>query len=590
MSDKKKPEPTLTPQEQAQQKDEAQINGQFAATDMLERANDLFEAIGFGPRGSVFGATAFDGRKLNEMLDFLESANPADLEHAGETLEKATTAINKAAKDLNDFVKQTDWSGEGATEFQRYGADVVSYAWRIGKMANAVGAQMKVASTGLTSVRNARPPRDGRLIQKRPDDFEIPERTDSNPDYQKALQVEKDRQETINQMNRLASFYAVSQQTLASQEAPRPPRAYGAAVPEPTGRIVNPVGNSDSGASREDLSQSSVARTEAGETGVGEMPPRTGALGKAEPVPASTSMEIDTVTTLPPTTPTATPPSPTTGTPPTNQGPVPPMSQNYAPPVSKATPRVGRAGDPRRSATSGTRPPMERSGKAGEAATRRAAGTPGKNGAPPGRAPSTANGRPVTGGRPPAMGTPTNNTTRPGVGGAKGQPPVVGRPTGTGQPTGGAKGQSPVVGRPTGTGQPAGGRNAGPTGTRGGRSDGIVGGRPQRVTGGTTGSRLPRGTVIGGESPGAGRPSPRQVGRGTPSTSGVVGTPRAPGTRAGTGARPTGGTAPVGGRGNQRQRGDENQDREGSTRPDYLTEDEETWTNRRRGPVPPVIE
>jgi hypothetical protein len=77
----------------------------------------------------------------------------------------------------------------------------------------------------------------------------------------------------------------------------------------------------------------------------------------------------------------------------------------------------------------------------------------------------------------------------------------------------------------------------------------------------------------------------RPVGRGTPSANGVVGTPRAPGARPGAGA--TGGT---GGRANQRRPGSDEQEREGTARPDYLTEDEETWANRRRGAVPPVID
>ncbi|MFD8197325.1 hypothetical protein [Streptomyces wuyuanensis] len=285
MSDEKQPKsgttPPLTKQEQEQAQEQAQIEGRFAATDVVERMQDFFGAFGFGTGGSVFGSTAFDARRLNEMLDFLESANPADLEHAGEALEKANVAINKAAKELDDFVKRTDWQGEGATEFQRYGKEVVGYAWSISKMANAVGAQMKVASTGLTSVRNARPPRDNRPIQKDVKDFKLPEQTADNPEYQKALQVEKHRQEAINQMNRLASFYAVSQSTLAAQEMPKPPAAYKAAVPFPSGEW-SPGGISETSGSRGDFSRSVEGRTgTVGEAGVADVAPRGEALGRA---------------------------------------------------------------------------------------------------------------------------------------------------------------------------------------------------------------------------------------------------------------------------------------------------------------------
>jgi hypothetical protein len=135
--------------------------------------------------------------------------------------------------------------------------------------------------------------------------------------------------------------------------------------------------------------------------------------------------------------------------------------------------------------------------------------------------------------------------------------------------TGRAGGPAPAVGRPTG----------------------IVGGTPQQRTAtGPSGSasRIPRGTVIGGEGaaqargsvlrPGQagvvgaqGAAAPRPAGRGTPSVNGVVGTPR-------------GGPAPR----SQRPAG-EDEENTGSERPDYLVEDEETWAVRRRGAVPPVI-
>ncbi|WP_158100681.1 hypothetical protein [Streptomyces fradiae] len=40
----------------------------------------------------------------------------------------------------------------------------------------------------------------------------------------------------------------------------------------------------------------------------------------------------------------------------------------------------------------------------------------------------------------------------------------------------------------------------------------------------------------------------------------------------------------------QRGKGQKNEEQPGSERPDYLVEDEETWTSRRRGAVPPVID
>ncbi|WP_175439240.1 hypothetical protein [Streptomyces vilmorinianum] len=583
MSEENKPtseKPNLTP-EQEQQADDAQIQGKYAFVDMTERVSDLVDIFGPGAGYIALGKTAFDGMELNQLLDFVQRANPADLENAGEALENATTAINKAAKELNDFVRKTEWEGEGATAFQEYGQGVVGYAWDIARVANAFGAQMKVASTGLTSVRNAMPPRDDRAFadQKRPDKLTAEGVRQDNPEYQKALQVEKDRQEAINQMNRLGSYYTVSQSTLASQEMPPPPKSYKAPVPRPRGQD-DLYANSNSATSRDDLSQSSPRRVIEGETGTSETSSRTRteSPGRAEPIQdPGTSIQIDSVKTptAPPTTPTATPPTTVTGTPPiTNTGPVPPMIGLGTPPRTGGPRVTGTTGVPRPT-TAGPNAVGRAGQTSGSPVTGRAGGTTGRATGAPGGTSSTPAGRAgTTGGRQGPMGTPANTAGRSGVGGARGQ--------------------SPVVGRPGGTGQPVGGRSGGPNGPRGGRADGIVGGT-QRSAGGNAGSRIPKGTVIGGEGPAAGRstaarPSQsgvvgansgdkgaRPVGRGTPSTNGVVGTPRAAG-------------APfAGGRGNQRPSGDD-RDREGSTRPDYLTEDEETWANRRRGAVPPVID
>ncbi|MGW6534953.1 hypothetical protein ACWGBV_10475 [Streptomyces sp. NPDC055051] len=590
------PPSDLTPQEQAQAKDTEQINAQHQATDFLEKLDDIKLPFPFGgdfrlrPKGSVYGETSFEGARLNDMLDLLESSNPSDLEQAGEALENATKSLNAAAKELNSFVAGVEWKGEAAVEFQRYGSEVVTYAWDIGKVANAVGSQMKVASTGLTSVRNARPPRDNRLVQKKPADFTEVEKVEKNDDYQKAVQAEKNRQEAINQMNRLASFYAVSQSTLQGQQMPKPPEAYKAGVPMPTGRVGGAEGGGapGSGSSRDGLSRESSGYISTVEDRTTQAVPRTGdQLDGSDPIREKptddTKVQIDTVRTPPP--PTQLPNGPITPTAPTNTP--PPTGPGMPPPLTLGTPP--RAGGPK------------------------ITGNPA--------VPRTATGRTGT-------GRPVGPTTQPAVGraggpkgpqalGRTGSPtssPMVGRPGG---PTG-----SPAVGRPGGpTGSPAAGRNTGPMGraggppstgqsaqagratpqtgrpgqpatgrTAGGRTNPIMGGTPQRATGGSTGSRIPRGTVVGSEGAAAGRtagarPSqsgvvgannakatPRPAGRGTPSTNGVVGTPRG-----------------MGGRGTQRP-GREEQEREGSSRPDYLTEDEETWNNRRRGAVPPVID
>ncbi|GAA4898280.1 hypothetical protein ACFPM3_14315 [Streptomyces coeruleoprunus] len=554
----------LTP-EQQQAADATNIQARFGATDALERISAAMKSVGLGPGsgpGGFYGKTNFEGAQLNAMLDLLEAAKPEDLESAGDALEKAVKALNDAAKELDDYVRVVEWKGVSGTEFRRFGGELAKYAYNLATFANVAGAQMKVASTGLASVRNSKPPRDTRPDPKKAQDFPPTERTADNQDYQKALKAERDRQEAINQMNRLASFYAVSEQTLATQEPPKFPPMLKADVPQPTmadGRSNVPSG-SPATLQAAERHQGAPARADRDVTTA--VPPRAEVLSPTPPPTNDPSVQIDTVTAPPtPTTPLGTPPAQPV-TPPTNNptGPVPPMAPGYTNPLRPTAPKTtGPQATPR---TAGpTTNPVGRPGVPG--------GGPnpgGQRGGPIGRAGTT--------GQPNVMGRPTST---PG-GTTGGRSPIVGRPTATGQPPVGRTG---TPGRPTG--QPPVGRTGTP-GPAAGRGGGIVGGTPQqRAASGSTGSRIPRGTVIGGQTPAPGRgptarPSQsgviganpavganRPTGRGTPSVNGVVGTPR----------RKSEGKEP---------------EESGAARPDYLTEDEETWTPRRRGPVPPVID
>ncbi|MFD7610639.1 hypothetical protein [Streptomyces sp. NPDC059828] len=564
MTDSKKPE--LTPQQQSaaaakqQTTDSAQIETAYSATDFFVRGPGALGMLGFGS-GVSLGKTSFEGVRLNDMLDLLDNSNPSDLENAGTALVGAKTALNKAAEELAQYIQDTEWKGESGTEFTRYGKELVSYTFGLGTFANAVGEQMKVASEGLTSVRNSKPPRDGRLVQKQVEDFALPERRDDNPEYAQAVKAEGHRQEAINQMNRLASFYTVSEHYLAGQEPPRFPKALEADVPRPTSRLEDPSeGESGSGVVTPQAGEATVSQPRHHvDSGDASDTSRVEALPSAPPVPGrDTAVEIDSVK-APPAPPTAPTPVPTAPLAPGPSGPTPPS----VPPVTVLSNPVRKESP----------------------------WSPGAKGVPRTTSGPTMTGRATGAGR------------SSGDHAATGRQGPVGRPSG---PTTGRVGspttQGPAVGRPGGPGQSAAGRmppNA-TSGPRAGRADGIVGGTPQRPTTGSAGSRIPRGTVIGaeGRAPGrasaaspsrsgvvganTGSTSQRSVGKGTPSVNGVVGNPRS-GSQAAT--RPT-----SGGSGGQRKSRKQKQERDGSTRPDYLTEDEQTWTAQRRGAVPPVID
>lgn len=553
MSDEK--QPNLTPAEQHQQ-DEGRVQTQIVVTDMTETAGRVMESFGFGnPRTG--GRTSFEGHQLNALIDMVENTNPEHLESAGEALWKARDAIRRAAKELKDHLKGVDWQGESGTAFRTFGTGLVAHAEKLGDFADAAGTQITVAGTGLASVKSAMPPRDSRMIQTDVKDILFPARTETNPQYAAALEVEKNRQEAINQINRLASYYSVSEEVLAGQEPPRFDKNLGISMPQPIDVGRGPLPASSASASPETLGYGSVPgssnHSAAGSSTAGAAVgrPQVEVLGDAPPVGTGVATEINSVKAPPaPTTITGTPPLPS---------PTPATGPNVAPPLSVPPPfMTNTQGNPAR--TTGPGPLPQR--------TVNPAG-PGLGKAQPTGAGPVAKGPggpPV--GRPSPMGGGTS--TRPPVGP---QSPITGRST----PTGGR----PVTGQ---------GGTSTVGGPRGGGRTGIVGGTPQNAPQGRTGAAGQRG-VIGGR--GAAAAASRPGGRPAQASgaNGVVGAPRKAG-EAGSNAKgfTAGGAGLVRGPAGRRNSGREEEDDNGSTRPDYLTEDEETWNAGRRGAVPPVVE
>ncbi|MGP3755375.1 hypothetical protein [Streptomyces sp. IBSNAI001] len=568
MSDDKQPE--LTPAEQ-QREDKERVAGQLVVTDVTRQMQDVMEVFGFGSGGSS-GRTSFEGHELNAMIDLIENSKPEHLEEAGKSLLSARSALEEAAGELEGFIDGVEWEGESGTAFRDWGKGLVVHTRKLGAFAEVAGTQITVAGTGLASVRNSLPPRDSRLVRKSPEDIESPARIEENPEYAAALKVEKDRQEAINQANRLASYYAVSEETLAAQEPPRFEKKLDVAMPRPHGRGLETerpgsTSSEDSAPSRSVDSGNVSHHAVVGSPGSSASGQGFETPVAVAPVPErGVSTEIDSV---------ATPPAPVTTSP---TAPLAPTTGTAGPGGGQNLPLANGFVNPLTNSSRGPQTPI---------------------GAP--RAVGQAGGNARTG------SGPASNSRTTG--------PQVGRPSPMNGGTSSARGvtgpQSPTAGRSGVTG----GRStsvghastSGTSAPRAGRS-GIVGGTPQRSAPGTAGGRGggSRGTVIG--AGGAARPggpaggvgqrgvvgsanAPRPAGRGTPSTNGVVGAPRGGPARPGAGAKgfTAGGAGLVRGPAGRKDSREEDQD-DGTPRPDYLTEDRETWEAGRRGVAPPVIE
>ncbi|MDW4900489.1 hypothetical protein RB625_18930 [Streptomyces californicus] len=502
MSDEKRE--NLTPAEQ-RTLDRAQVTIQIAQTDISEAVR---KGVPFG--GPPPGRTSFEGTELNSLIDLVENTRPEDLESAGKALWAARDAISKAAEELDTYLKGVTWQGEAGTAFRAFGKGLVAHARELGDFAEVAGTQITVAGTGLASVRSAMPPRDDRQVRKSPDDVEHTARTADNPEYQAALKVEKNRQEAINQINRLASYYAVSGKRLEKQEPPRFEELLPIDMPPPVGGVGLPT--VPGGSSREDVLAGSAAAQSSAARSLGGAPEEPGAFGGRSGVdPLGPSPELDK--------------APATEINSTALHPAPPTN-TATPPLPTPAPTTGQAGGPPSPLPAG--PPVGRPGPLGGGG----ASFPGRSPGSP--QPTSAGQSGVTGGR-----------------------PVVGQ------------GGTSAVGGPRAAGR-----------------SGIVGGAPQRPPQNTAASpgSAQRG-VIGGRGGAVGS---RVGGRTTPGpgANGVVGAARKASGGKGFTAGGEGLVRGPAGRGNKGRGVESNR----PARPDYLTEDEETWNTGRRGFVPPAVE
>ncbi|MFF8396533.1 hypothetical protein [Streptomyces sp. NPDC016172] len=497
MSDKQKPQ-------ESHQAEKEQAAAQVSAIDMVSGATGVAQLLPFGwnvPR--VFGKTNFEGHALNAMIDMVESAKPEDLELAGTALLNAQTAIEEAAEELEGHITRVDWEGESGEAFRKWGANLVIHARKLAAFADAAGTQVTAAATGLASVRSAMPPRDTREDPKAVADIPTPKQTESNAEYAAAVKAEKDRQEAINQMNRLASFYAVSEEIMAAQEPPtfEPMPDVGVPKPDPNYRAPHEAGEAQSSGGLAAVRESTVAGHDTPNRGSEHprsgdtTPPLRKVDDSAIAQGGNVGTRIDSVGTLPPqeaTRPLTNAPHTVTG-PSSNGGITPPFPSSTVPPAKSGlagrTSGIGGA--------NGNRAPISAQGRTGASS-------------------GTVGGRGTTG--------PMGHATNPGQSGARG---------GSASPMGrGVSGGMPrTVGGPTSD------RAGGASSTGAARGNGIVGGRPATGPQGVTGSKVPRGPVVGAGGNTGSRAPVGQIGQ-----RGVIGASNStPGARPGQTARPAAG-------------------------------------------------
>ncbi|MEU9980069.1 hypothetical protein [Streptomyces sp. NPDC050856] len=505
------------------------------------------------------GKTPVESMSNEELLAMLQPANKATAEHLAQKLTSAAEVITGIGDDLKLRAGLLHWDGEGAEAFRDWtGATgnatlrLGAYAKEAGKWMSEVAQAIAEAHSGLdeiakasTAAKKDHAAAQGSLEEARSD-------SGSGKDGKAAATAAADvataaamreatRVAAMMKLRKLGQTYTQSGDQMNRLERPKfpPPAGHlGDSWSAPQGYKAVPPESHASG--RSSASGGSIAHAPNGGGGVagGGAGFEGGTVSSQAVYPGGSeravterpvAMEIDGLATLPtpPTTPSGGFPS--TGT-------VPPgKPDGTAFPGLAMVPPTLTGGNPAQSITGG--------GKGYTAASR--------GSVPPG-----------TGSVAPASRLPREN----GIVGGRPVPPSAGRPAG-GIPRGTVAGAEGPYGRgamPGGSASAHGTGGAGQSGFAGGRrlateTGGVVGGRP--YVQGQTGARpfTPGGSglVRGGNT-----------GSGPVGIQGRTGAPHVP-------------TARNAGAGRDQRNGE---------RPDYLSEDEETWQQGSRRVVPPVID
>ncbi|HZG05968.1 MAG TPA: hypothetical protein VE546_20725, partial [Streptomyces sp.] len=211
----------MTDENKQERPDEPIVAPQLLITDL--RRNGMFLPFGMGEalRAGVMGSTNFENKDLEEMLALVRDANPGDLESAADTLWKAGGDIRQIGEDLKAHIDKVDWEGEFGDSFREWGRNLSKNTLVLADYTERASTQLKAAGVGLAAVKGGMPDEDPAVLAApRLEDIPPEERVETNEKYKLAKKKEEDRQEAINQMNRLASYYKVSHENMQAAEEP----------------------------------------------------------------------------------------------------------------------------------------------------------------------------------------------------------------------------------------------------------------------------------------------------------------------------------------------------------------------------------
>ncbi|MGN9794064.1 WXG100 family type VII secretion target [Streptomyces sp. OZ13] len=484
-----------------------------------------------GILGLFFGTTDFESKTHEQMLAMVKAANPETLKNLSDQLTDAGKTITEIGEDLRAYIKGVRWEGEAGKAMETWGDQAWKATLQLGTYSTVGGTWIGNAAQTLREVKANLPEKDATAQAN----YDAAVKYRNDPDSEDIRReawskMTEDHAQAVQQMNKLAQSYSFSTFVISAAEPPTFPPPPGEFVPpEPrNSRSIGGTADRSIGMDRGTVDQYVPASNPDSKGGRPDSTTvvQTDVIAPKQERPVE--MGIDSLDTLPPQT----------QLPPTPVGPSPTgrPETNVLPPV------VGI--------------PPTQMGK-----------TVGPASAPPGGGKGFPNARNVV---PPSGGGINSRMPRDsGITGGRPVAPSVGRPTG-GIP------RTNVIGGE--------GNARGPMGRGMGHMPGMPGGPTGAgQSGAFSGRRLASesGGVIGGRPPQAGQAGAR------PFTAGGSGLVRGTPAGGGAGSGQVGRTGAMGAGTNSSGR---RRDDERGERPDYLSEDDETWQQGTRRVVPPVID
>ncbi|MFH0243792.1 hypothetical protein ACGRHY_15510 [Streptomyces sp. HK10] len=150
----------------------------------------------------------FEGKSLAALNAMVAKADPGLLTSRGQALGEAGSDMDGIGSELRTHIDRVEWDGEGGDAFREWGRQFALESMRFAAYVRTLGQHMVNAGQALTEAKAAIP------------EPELMCYADPEKDKARQEREESKRQEAINQLNRLSSYYRTTGESLRAAEEP----------------------------------------------------------------------------------------------------------------------------------------------------------------------------------------------------------------------------------------------------------------------------------------------------------------------------------------------------------------------------------